>query len=714
MRRPPLSPLQLALLVLLGVGWLAAAIGSQIVFRPLVEAAYDGESFAWLNNKIAGHKASREGAGLDASRDWYTGRMRRYAWDVSALATLYAAAAAAVIALPAARRRLRRFFFASSAPLNLAVLRVAVFGMLLYLLRSELILTYAAWPRDLYQFPVLADWLYRYLPISAGVAAPLLLLATVTTVMAIFGLFTRVTTVVSVLLGVYLIGIPQLSGKVNHLHHVLLIGAVLACSRCGDALSVDAILRAVRGADRGVVAPPHRGVRYGLPIRVAMMVLATVYFFPGFWKVATNGPQWVFSSNLENHLLQKWFELETYTPPIPLHKAPFSGPLGALFAVVFEFGLPIALLWKPTRVLWAAMGLAFHNLTNLLMNISFVTLQVMYVMFVDWQRLLRWLGRAMLGEPIRVLYDGNCGLCRRTMAVLGALDWLQQLKPVNALDRSAVESEGLGFLDDAALIQDMHAAWRESVRDGGRGMGDEGADGWRTAKGYSAYQRIAWRVPLLWPLLLVIYLPPVAAMGWKVYRRVADSRACKIASPHKPAAAVAAYAWSWKPLAVVAAVIFAGQTALGTARLHKAWPLACYPLFDQVEERWVVWPEFELVTKSGERLPLDDDPIRDHFGSARYVAPMKLLLQQPVDEKKATDVLTEFAAIWRAAGNLPEDESTVDRIVVTRSRYELTGPQRPAEPTQRAAGFELPWREVGASESIDAIREAAEEKEEEH
>lgn len=698
MRRPPLSPLQRVLLVLLGVGWLGAAFGGHFVFQPLVEAAYDGESFAWLNQKIANHKAYRAGAGLDASREWYTDRIRHFAWNISALATLYAAGIAAVIALPAVRWRLKRFFFASAAPLNLAVLRIAAFGMLLYLLHSELILTYAAWPRELFDFPVLANWLYRYLPISVEVASPLLLVATATTVLAVLGFYTRVSTVVSVLLGVYLIGIPQLSGKVNHLHHVLMIGAVLACSRCGDALSIDSIIRAVRGADRGVVAPPRRGVRYGLPIRVAMMVLATVYFFPGFWKIATNGPQWVFSGNLENHMLQKWFELETYTPPIPLHKAPFSGPMGALFAVVFEFGLPIALLWRPTRVLWAAMGLAFHNLTNLLMNISFVTLQVMYVMFVDWQRLLRWLGRATLGEPIRVLYDGNCGLCRRTMAVLGVMDWLQQLKPVNALNREAVVAEGLGFLDDAALMTDMHAAWRENERDGGRGTGDEGVvDGWRTAKGYSAYQQIAWRVPVLWPSLLFIYLPPIVAIGWKVYRRVADSRACKIASPHKPAAAVSAYAWSWKPLAIVAAVIFTGQLALGTARLHKAWPLACYPLFDQIEEPWVVWPEFELVMKNGERLPLDDDPIRAHFGSARYVAPMKLLIQQPIDPKKSAEVLTEFVAIWRAAGELPEDEATIDRIVVSRTRYELTGPVRPTEPAERSTGFELPWTDVSGS-----------------
>ncbi|TWU00100.1 Vitamin K-dependent gamma-carboxylase [Botrimarina colliarenosi] len=689
-----LSTFQKIALAVLALGWLAVVVGSQFAVPPLIESAFDGESSDWLNTKIANHRAYRVGAGLDGSREWYAAWSRGYATKASALATLFAGVAGCAIGLPSVRRRFKRFLFASSAPLNLAVLRIAVFGMLLYLLRTELIETYAAWPREMYQFPLIAGWFYQFLPITPEVVTPLLTIATVTTVLAVFGVLTRATTVVSVLLGVYLIGIPQLSGKVNHLHHLLLIGAVLACSQCGDALSIDAIVRAFRGADRGVVAPPHRAVRYGLPIRLAMLVLATVYFFPGFWKVASNGPQWVFSNNLENHMLQKWFELETYTPPIPLHKAPFSGVGGALFAVVFELGLPIALLWKRSRAVWAMMGLTFHNLTNLLMNISFITLQVMYVMFVDWQRLLRWVGRRLLGEPIRVLYDGNCGLCRRTMAVLGVFDWLQQLKPVNALQRSAVEDDGLGFLEDAALMQDMHAAWRVE----GRGAGDGGAAEWGTAKGFDAYQKIAWRVPLLWLTLPVIYLPPVAAMGWKVYRRVADSRACRVPTATKGAGQVSPQRrWSWKPLAVVAGTILLGQCVLGAGRLHKSWPLACYPLFDQIEGRSVVWPEFEAVTIDGERLPLDDDPVREMLGSARYVAPMKSLIEIPVDEARATEVLARFVEAWRDAGELPTDESTIERIVVSRARYELVGPERPAEPAEREPGFEAPWTAIQAA-----------------
>lgn len=250
---------------------------------------------------------------------------------------------------------------------------------------------------------------------------------------------------------------------------LLALGAVLACARSGDALSVDALWRAVRMADRGVVAPPRRAVRYGLPRRVA--ALALVACAPSL-HCGTHG-------------------------------APCVLPL---------------LGW-------------------------------LLVLLVDWSGALAALGCSLFGGPLRVLYDGNCGLCRRTMALLGALDLFGQLRPVNALDREAVKFAGLGFLDDDALVRDMHSA--EPVGDGA----------WRVEKGYEAYQRIAWRVPALWPTLLMVYLPPVAAAGRRVYRRVADTRACRLATAPASGRVAWAPAWSWRPMAVVLAVVLALEVA---------------------------------------------------------------------------------------------------------------------------------------------------------
>ncbi len=117
-------------------------------------------------------------------------------------------------------------------------------------------------------------------------------------------------------------------------------------------------------------------------------------------------------------------------------------------------------------------------------------------------------------------------------------------------------------------MTDMHAA--ERISDGG----------WSITQGYAAYQRIAWRVPLLWLTLPLIYLPPVVSIGRSSYRRVADSRACsvRIAADSIPSQQVR---WTAMPLVVVAVAILTSQIVVGLGRVSDAWPAAYYPVFDQ-------------------------------------------------------------------------------------------------------------------------------------
>src|SRR5215211_724723 len=58
------------------------------------------------------------------------------------------------------------------------------------------------------------------------------------------GLFTRVSMVVAFAAGFYLLGLPHNYGHVFHFDALLVIAmGILACSRAGDALSIDAWLR---------------------------------------------------------------------------------------------------------------------------------------------------------------------------------------------------------------------------------------------------------------------------------------------------------------------------------------------------------------------------------------------------------------------------------------------------------------------------------------
>ena len=110
-----------------------------------------------------------------------------------------------------------------------------------------------------------------------------------------------------------------------------------------------------------------------------------------------------------------------------------------------------------------------------------------------------------------VLYDGNCSLCRRTIKTIAFLDVFGQLIFINVLSNDAAEVMGeLNFkLED--LLIDMHIV--------------EGKNFW---KGYQAYQRISRRIPALWILVPFLYFSPVRYVGQMIYRRVADSRTCRL------------------------------------------------------------------------------------------------------------------------------------------------------------------------------------------
>jgi predicted DCC family thiol-disulfide oxidoreductase YuxK len=108
-----------------------------------------------------------------------------------------------------------------------------------------------------------------------------------------------------------------------------------------------------------------------------------------------------------------------------------------------------------------------------------------------------------------VLYDGHCPLCQRAVAVGSALDWLGRVEWIDAHQREKVNAIGAGQLSDDQLLTDIHAKQADKI-----------------ARGYDAYRMIARQLPLCWPGSLLMRLPPVAWVGKRLYRRIADHRYC--------------------------------------------------------------------------------------------------------------------------------------------------------------------------------------------
>ena len=127
--------------------------------------------------------------------------------------------------------------------------------------------------------------------------------------------------------------------------------------------------------------------------------------------------------------------------------------------------------------------------------------------FVDWAKGLRWVGRRLFPAPLAIVNDGDCGFCRRAVATLRTLDVLERIDWASSLDANRVRRLGLVEVADGRDLEHFTA-----VFPGG------------TAWGYDAYRRLAARIPLFWPVLPLLFLPPVAALGRAVYGRVEASR----------------------------------------------------------------------------------------------------------------------------------------------------------------------------------------------
>ena len=117
-----------------------------------------------------------------------------------------------------------------------------------------------------------------------------------------------------------------------------------------------------------------------------------------------------------------------------------------------------------------------------------------------------WLRRR---NPVRVLYDGMCPLCRRTVRVFGAMDLFRRLEFIDFRSLSLPEyneKHGLNLTADA-LEKEMFVI-----------------SGGASQVGFEGYRVIARSIPALWPLVPFLFLPGVSKVGKSVYGYIAHDR----------------------------------------------------------------------------------------------------------------------------------------------------------------------------------------------
>lgn len=414
-----------------------------------------------------------------------------------------------------------RTWFTPETPTNLGVCRVMFYGLLLYHFKGLDFSHWADVPRSLWSpIPLFRSF---NIPGVGAVGVPLLsadvlwwmaLAWRASLLLACVGLFTRTSAIIAAVLGLYLLGIQHSFGKVTHTDAVLIFSMMgLALSRCGDGFSIDRLIHRARHESH--LDPIPESGEYRWPIRWVWLVLSICFFGAGIAKIYYPRPgreplDWIFSDNLANLFISFQY-MRAQPTDWSLHIAQhlWATQVLALGTVLLEILFPLVLFNH--RVRWLLVPAAFvMQLGNgYLLGVFFSEFKIIYIFFINWVMVGNWLGRLVMpAGRYSVLYDGSCGICKRTMAVFRGIDLARRVEILDVLADWPKISSRYPHLDQMECLTNMHVI---------------SPDG-KVTVGYDGYRSVSRVMPLFWPLIPLLYIPPVPQIGRRVYAWVARSR----------------------------------------------------------------------------------------------------------------------------------------------------------------------------------------------
>lgn len=369
---------QYLLLFLLIAGMvILAKIIQLFVLTPVIEAAYAGNSFEYLNKLLAAHQSKDPDV---RNLDFYRTEIPKYINRLIVLGT-YSIIFLWVI-FKDNFKIFKEFFLEEKSAFSLALLRLVVTGVIIYLNFPSTISALSNLGQDALVSPLGWPTEVLYWITEPTVTLVLTILFQIFLWGSFVGIFTPQMIIGATITGFFVLGIPQFYGKIDHYHilwHVLLI---LSFSKPGNALSIDAWRKDIPQLNLST------SVKYGLPLKLTMIVIGLGYFFPGFWKFTFSGLEWIFSDNLKLKMYSKWLTLGGWTPAFRIDQYPFLYQTGALLTIIIELGFIFSLFFKKVRTVFVVAAMGFHFGVLYFMKIFFLPTMSLYVIFVNWEKLI--------------------------------------------------------------------------------------------------------------------------------------------------------------------------------------------------------------------------------------------------------------------------------------------------------------------------------------
>jgi predicted DCC family thiol-disulfide oxidoreductase YuxK len=483
--------------------WIAFA---KLAVPPIIESVYYGKSVSVLNRMIQGQHVN--------SLDYYLQK-----WDGVTKATVIILLGFWLLMLVTSTPAFVRRVVGEATPGSLGAIRMWTCFILLITTIWEDLGSIALLPAELRHPRGMLGYLYT-LPIGLDKLVTseislkgFQLLTEVLLFLGIVGWRTRIVIPVGTLCYFLLLGILIDYSFFWHQNLVPLYVLIVLCfTPCGDGWSVDRLLKIYHG--RAVPDADRASLLYGWSRYACWAIIAVPYVANGLSKLVDGGLFWWSPTNLRTNLYMDTLNPREYDWALALHltQAPdFLFSVMGLFSLFSETFFGLVLISRNARRIFPVAAMMMHTGIFLLQRILFFDLILLQLVFFDFTRIRKAIGSglAMKGGRFRVLYDGLCPLCVRTVRLLDGLDLFNRLQLVDfrGVDLNEFNRSHMLELAGKELEQEMFVIFRG-----------------KAYRGFYAYRRIALAVPLLWPLAPWLFLPGISSLGKLVYGYVSRNR----------------------------------------------------------------------------------------------------------------------------------------------------------------------------------------------
>lgn len=287
--------------------------------------------------------------------------------------------------------KLNSFFFEPTSAYNLGAYRICFFLFIMYRY-AYCIRNYLPYIecKQRVALPYI-DWVVHTLPISAHLYYIAAIAGVVTCVFLVMGLFTRFFLVINAFLVFYILAVPNFYGKLWHGQLPIWISWFLLFANVNGRLALDNYL--FPNTKSNHLSPNHT-----FALRIIWLQIGFIYFWAGFHKLWQAGFHWALSQSMINQVRLEWFEHYDTYPIFRVDNYPTLLHIGGIAVIFFEMLFVFFLFSRHYKYISIIGGLIMHNVIGIFMYISFSSLQMQYIVFINYEKLSLWCKEKILGR----------------------------------------------------------------------------------------------------------------------------------------------------------------------------------------------------------------------------------------------------------------------------------------------------------------------------